>query len=106
MDLLEHQENFNGLVKLNRELVAEVKGVASPDRVMLDMESSESPVYREQVRIGSQRILRVGLLSSPDCEMKNTKGRGGTLSMIRADPSCEEYSPDHKWDGTNGMFRE
>jgi hypothetical protein len=42
--------DFNGLVKLNRELVAEVKGVASLDRVMLDMESSESPVYREHVR--------------------------------------------------------
>jgi hypothetical protein len=47
-DLLAREENLTGLVRLNRELVARAEGVDSPLRVVLDMDSSESPVYREQ----------------------------------------------------------
>jgi len=39
---------LTGLATLNRELVAQAKGVGSPHRVVLDMDSSESPVYGEQ----------------------------------------------------------
>jgi len=47
-DLLAREENLTGLVRLNRELVARAEGVGSPHRVVLDMDSSESPVYGEQ----------------------------------------------------------
>ncbi len=39
---------MTGLATLNRELVAQAEGVGSPHRVVLDMDSSESPVYGEQ----------------------------------------------------------
>ena len=47
-DLLAREENLTGLVRLNRELLARAEGVGSPHRVVLDMDSSESPVYGEQ----------------------------------------------------------
>jgi hypothetical protein len=43
-DLLAREENLTGLAKLNRELVAQAEGVGSPYRVVLDMDSTESPV--------------------------------------------------------------
>ena len=39
---------MTGLARLNRELVAQAEGVGSPHRVVLDLDSSESPVYGEQ----------------------------------------------------------
>lgn len=47
-DLRAREENLTGLATLNRELVAQAEGVGSPHRVVLDMDSSESPVYGEQ----------------------------------------------------------
>jgi hypothetical protein len=47
-DLLAREENLTGLARLNRELAAQAEGVGSPHRVVLDMDSSESPVYGEQ----------------------------------------------------------
>ena len=47
-DLLAREENLTGLATLNRELVAQAEGVGSPHRVVLDMDSSEIPVYGEQ----------------------------------------------------------
>ncbi len=47
-DLLAREENLTGLARLNRELVARAEGVGVPHRVVLDMDSSESPVYGEQ----------------------------------------------------------
>jgi len=47
-DLLAREENLTGLATLNREVVAQAEGVGSPHRVILDMGSSESPVYGEQ----------------------------------------------------------
>jgi hypothetical protein len=42
------EENLTGLARLDRELLARAEGVGSPNRVVLDMDSSESPVYGEQ----------------------------------------------------------
>jgi Transposase DDE domain group 1 len=47
-DLLARKENFAGLARLNLELVTRAEGVGSHHRVVLDMDSSESPVYGEQ----------------------------------------------------------
>ncbi len=43
-DLLAREENLTGLTTLNRELVAQAEGVGSSQRVVLDMDSSESAV--------------------------------------------------------------
>ena len=43
-DLLAREENLSGLARLNRDLVTQAEGVGSPHRVVLDMDSSESPV--------------------------------------------------------------
>ena len=47
-DLLAREENSTGLARLNQGLVARAEGVGSPHRVVLDMDSSESPVYGAQ----------------------------------------------------------
>ena len=39
---------MRGLATLNRELVARAEGVGSSQQVVLDMDSSQSPVYGEQ----------------------------------------------------------
>jgi hypothetical protein len=47
-DLLAREENLTGLARLNRELVAQAEAVGSSQWVVLDMDSSESPVYGQQ----------------------------------------------------------
>jgi Transposase DDE domain group 1 len=46
--VLTQEENFAGLAALNRELVAGVEAIDSPRRIVLDMDSTEVPVYGEQ----------------------------------------------------------
>jgi hypothetical protein len=41
-------DNLAGLAALNRELIARAEAIASPRRVVLDMDSTEIPVYGEQ----------------------------------------------------------
>src|SRR5271156_3395535 len=47
-ELLTEGENLAGLAALNRELVAKGETIASPRRVVLDMDSTEVPVYGRQ----------------------------------------------------------
>jgi hypothetical protein len=47
-ELLTQAENLAGLTALNRELVAKGEAVDSPRRVVLDMDSTEIPVYGRQ----------------------------------------------------------
>ena len=47
-ELLTQAENLAGLAVLNRELVAKGETIASPRRVVLDMDSTEVPVYGRQ----------------------------------------------------------
>jgi len=44
----DNEENLVGLAALNRELIARAEAIASPQRVVLDMDSTEIPVYGEQ----------------------------------------------------------
>ena len=57
-EMLAEEENFGSLARINRELIGKAEAVDSPQRVVLDMDSTEIPVYGEQV----QRPLRVHLL--------------------------------------------
>jgi len=47
-DLLTQEENLVGLAAINRELVAKAETIESPERVVLDMDSTEIPVYGQQ----------------------------------------------------------
>ncbi len=49
-ELLTQAENLAGLAALNRELVAKGEAINSPRRVVLDMDSTEIPVYGQQER--------------------------------------------------------
>jgi hypothetical protein len=47
-EMLAGEENFAGLARINRELIAQAEAVDSPQRVVLDMDSTEIPVYGQQ----------------------------------------------------------
>ncbi len=47
-EMLAEEENFAALSRINRELIAKAETIDSPQRVVLDMDSTEIPVYGEQ----------------------------------------------------------
>ncbi len=47
-ELLTQDENLAGLAAINRELIAQVDPVDTPQRVVLDLDSTEIPVYGQQ----------------------------------------------------------
>ncbi len=47
-EMLAEGTNFAGLARLSRELVGKAEGISSPSRTVLDMNSTEIPVYGEQ----------------------------------------------------------
>lgn len=47
-ELLAKEENFAGLATINRELIGKAEAIDSPQRVVLDMDSTEIPVYGQQ----------------------------------------------------------
>jgi hypothetical protein len=47
-ELLTQPDNLAGLAALNRELVARAEAIDSPRRIVLDMDSTEIPVYGQQ----------------------------------------------------------
>ena len=46
--MLAEEQNFAGLARINRELIGRVEGLDSSRRVVLDMDSTEIPVYGQQ----------------------------------------------------------
>ena len=46
--MLAEEGNFAALARINRELIGRVEAIDSPERVVLDMDSTEIPVYGEQ----------------------------------------------------------
>ncbi len=47
-EMLAEEENLAGLTPINRELIARAEAVASAQRVVLDMDSTEIPVHGQQ----------------------------------------------------------
>jgi hypothetical protein len=47
-EMLAEEENFAGLARLNRELIGKAEALNSPQRVVLDMDSTEIQVYGQQ----------------------------------------------------------
>jgi len=46
-EMLAEEGNFSGLARLNRELIGKAEALDSPTRTVLDMDSTEIPVYGE-----------------------------------------------------------
>ena len=46
--MLAEEENFGSLARINRELIGKAEALDSPQRVVLDMDSTEIPVYGQQ----------------------------------------------------------
>ncbi len=49
-ELLTQEENLTGLAEINRELVAKAETIDSLQRAVLEMDSTEIPVYGQQVQ--------------------------------------------------------
>jgi len=47
-ELLTQEGNLHRLSLINRDLIAKAKAIDSPQQVVLDMDSTEIPVYRQQ----------------------------------------------------------
>jgi hypothetical protein len=47
-EMLAEEENFGSLARINRELIAKAEALDFPQRVVLDMDSTEIPVYGQQ----------------------------------------------------------
>jgi Transposase DDE domain group 1 len=47
-EMLAEEENFHSLARINRELIGKAEALDSPQRVVLDMDSTEIPVYGQQ----------------------------------------------------------
>jgi hypothetical protein len=47
-EVLIQEENFAGLAAINRELISKAETIDSPQRVVLDMDSTEMPVYGQR----------------------------------------------------------
>ncbi len=47
-EVLSQEENLEGLSRINRELLARAEAMDSPQRIVLDLDSTEIPVYGEQ----------------------------------------------------------
>ena len=46
--MLAEEKNSGSLARINRELIGKAEALDSPQRVVLDMDSAEIPVYGEQ----------------------------------------------------------
>jgi hypothetical protein len=47
-EMLAEEENFAGLTRINRELIGKAEALDSPQRVVLDLDSTEIRVYGQQ----------------------------------------------------------
>ena len=62
-ELLTQEENLSGLAVINRELIARAEAIDSPRRVVLDMDSTEIPVYGQQEQSSYNGHFEIHLLS-------------------------------------------
>jgi hypothetical protein len=47
-EMLAEEDNFRSLARINRELIAKAEAIDTPERIVLDMDSTEIPVYGQQ----------------------------------------------------------
>ena len=56
--MLAQKENLDGIAAINRELIARAETTESPQPVVLDMDSTEIPVYGQQENSAYNRHFR------------------------------------------------
>src|ERR1035437_4298018 len=83
-EMLAEQENFAGLVRINRELIGKAEAVDSPQRVVLDMDSTEIPVYGQQ----ENSAYDGHLLLSPAVVVQPRGRLPGGKTAVRQRPQC------------------
>ena len=86
-EMLAEEENFASLARINRELIGKAEALDSPQRVVLDMDSTEIPVYGQQEQQRLQRPLRVHLLS-PAAAIQSGRRLPGGQAAARQRPQC------------------
>jgi hypothetical protein len=67
-ETLAEEENFVGLARIDRELIGGVGAMDSAQRVVLDMDSTEIPLYGEQEN-SAYNALRIDLLTRCCCSI-------------------------------------
>ena len=58
-DLLTQEENLTGLAAINRQLIAKAETIESPQRVVLDRDSTEIPEARSRIQSRHCTLLEV-----------------------------------------------
>jgi len=93
-EMLAEEENSAGLTRINRELVGRVEAVDSSQRVVLDMDSPEIPVYGQQEQSAYNGHLESTcchplLLFSREGDCLAAKLRPGNVSGFSANETVE-----------------
>jgi hypothetical protein len=86
-EVLTQGANLAGLAALNRELVARVEAIDSPRRIVLDMDSTEIPVYGQQEQSAYNGHLRIYLLS-PAAAVQSRRRLPGCEAARGQRPQC------------------
>ena len=66
-EMLASEENLLGLMAVNRELVAQAEAPDGSDRVVLDMDSTESPVHGHRKAVPTTAILSPSAITRCCC---------------------------------------
>src|SRR5271167_5122021 len=92
-EVLTQEENLAGLAALNRELVAKAEAIDSPRRIVLDMDSTEVPVYGQQEKGAEPFGKRVspGVACPPDAKPAPPGAAGNPVDQHRL-KTCTERS--------------
>src|SRR6266851_5185091 len=92
-ELLTEADNLAGLAALNRELIARAEAINCSRRVVLDMDSTEIPVYGEQEQSAynghfESTCYHPLLLFNRECECLAAKLRPGNVHSAKAGRNC------------------
>ncbi|MGD0437468.1 MAG: hypothetical protein ABSB86_13480 [Bryobacteraceae bacterium] len=60
--MLSEEENFRSLARINRELICKAEAIDAPQRIVLDMDSTEVLVYGRQEQSAFISVPRRGFL--------------------------------------------
>jgi hypothetical protein len=113
--MLAAEENFAGLARINRELIGRIEPVDSPQPVVLDMDSSEIPLYGQQEQSAynghfESTCYHPRLLFNREGDCLATKLRPGNVQSAEdweelLLPEGPEGTPRHQKAGTYVVFR-
>jgi Transposase DDE domain group 1 len=100
-EVLSQDENLEGLSRINRELLAKAEAMDSPQRVVLDMDSTEIPVYGEQdssCRFPTGRLIQKAQQTRDSRAVDQGRQAGGEddppfLSSVPLEPSATGAEP-------------